>query len=232
MNTEFERPGGRIEHRPLHFFWVVDCSSSMRGEKIQTVNKAIKDVIPYLKEAAQDNPSVDLLVRTLVFSNEATWITQNPVPIDEYEWEDIDAYGSTSLGKAFYKLAEQLDISNMPSRGLRPIIVLLSDGEPTDEYLPALKKMKSSPWGKKAEKIAIVAMGDINHNVLKSFTEDDEKILKAENSQRLIDYIKWASTTFSQVANSLPIEKNDNDNNMELRHPQAIINVGSDAGTF
>ena len=42
MATEIKRPGGEIAKRPLHFFWIVDCSGSMYGEKIQTVNNTIQ----------------------------------------------------------------------------------------------------------------------------------------------------------------------------------------------
>ena len=30
-----QRPGGAMASRPLHFFWVLDCSGSMAGAKIQ-----------------------------------------------------------------------------------------------------------------------------------------------------------------------------------------------------
>ncbi|MDW8300804.1 MAG: tellurium resistance protein, partial [Anaerolineae bacterium] len=36
------RPGGALANRPLHFFWVVDCSGSMAGDKIQSLNTAAK----------------------------------------------------------------------------------------------------------------------------------------------------------------------------------------------
>ena len=36
-------PGGELAHRPLYFFWIADCSGSMQGEKIGTLNYAIKD---------------------------------------------------------------------------------------------------------------------------------------------------------------------------------------------
>lgn len=34
MAEALKRPGGELESRPLHFFWVVDCSGSMYGEKL------------------------------------------------------------------------------------------------------------------------------------------------------------------------------------------------------
>lgn len=65
MAEALKRPGGELASRPLHFFWVVDCSGSMYGEKIGTVNHAIQSTIPEMVDAAKDNPNAQLLVRTL-----------------------------------------------------------------------------------------------------------------------------------------------------------------------
>ena len=44
--TALQRPGGELATRPIHFFWVVDCSGSMYGEKIGIVNNTIQECIP------------------------------------------------------------------------------------------------------------------------------------------------------------------------------------------
>ena len=134
MAEALKRPGGELASRPLHFFWVVDCSGSMYGEKIGTVNHAIQSTIPEMVDAAKDNPNAQLLVRTLKFSTGATWVTPDPVNIEDFAWDDLDAGGVTDLGKAFEMLAAQLTIPPMTDRALSPVIVLLSDGQPTDDY--------------------------------------------------------------------------------------------------
>ena len=70
--AELRRPGGELASRPLHFFWMVDCSGSMYGEKIGTVNNAIQTCIPEMASAAENNPNAQLLIRTLSFSTGAT----------------------------------------------------------------------------------------------------------------------------------------------------------------
>ena len=64
---ELRRPGGELASRPLHFFWIVDCSGSMYGEKIGTVNNAIQTCIPEMASAAENNPNSQLLIRTLSY---------------------------------------------------------------------------------------------------------------------------------------------------------------------
>lgn len=197
---ELQRPGGELATRPIHFFWVVDCSGSMYGEKIGIVNNTIQECIPEMRNSADNNPNAQLLIRALQFSSGASWITTSPVPVENYSWEDMDANGLTELGKAFDLLAAQLSIPPMPSRALPPVIVLLSDGQPTDDYKKSLDKLKGMPWFRKAVKIAISIGQDADDDVLIEFTGNKELILQANNATALAKMIKWASTTASMVS--------------------------------
>ena len=150
QNRSLMRPGGELASRPLYFFWVADNSSSMRKEKIGALNNAIQSVIPEMKSVALDNPNAQVYIRTLRFSSGASWITPEPVPIEEFVWDDLEAAGLTDMGKAFTLLSAQLSIPPMPERALPPVIVLISDGMPTDDYKGPLEKLLKMPWGKKA----------------------------------------------------------------------------------
>ena len=195
-----QRPGGELATRPIHFFWIVDCSGSMYGEKIGIVNNTIQECIPEMRSAADNNPNAQLLIRALQFSSGASWITTTPVPVEDYGWEDMDANGLTELGKAFDLLAAQLSIPPMPERALPPVIVLLSDGQPTDDYKRSLEKLKKLPWFRKAVKIAISIGQDADDDVLVEFCGNNELVLQANNAAALAKMIKWASTTASMVS--------------------------------
>lgn len=200
MAQQLKRPGGELATRPLHFFWLVDCSGSMYGEKIGTVNHAIQATIPDMADAARDNPNAQLMIRTLKFSTGASWVTAQPVNIEDFAWNDLEAGGVTDLGKAFDLLGAQLTIPPMTDRALPPVIVLLSDGQPTDDYKPALDRLLHLPWGKKAVRIAISIGQDADDEVLREFTGNSELVLQANNPQALVKMIKWASTAASLVS--------------------------------
>lgn len=197
---ELQRPGGELATRPIHLFWVVDCSGSMYGEKIGIVNNTIQECIPEMRNSADNNPNAQLLIRALQFSSGASWITTSPVPVENYSWEDMEANGLTELGKAFDLLAAQLSIPPMPARALPPVIVLLSDGQPTDDYKKSLDKLKGMPWFRKAVKIAISIGQDADDDVLIEFAGNKELVLQANNATALAKMIKWASTTASMVS--------------------------------
>ena len=200
MTEKLKRPGGTLASRPLYFFWMVDCSGSMYGEKIGTVNHAIQSVIPDMVDAANENPNAQLLIRTLQFSTGASWVTASPEPVETFAWDDLKAGGVTDLGKAFELLSAQLTIPPMPERALPPVIVLLSDGLPTDQYKESLHKLLAMPWGKKAVRIAISIGKDADDSVLEEFTGNRELVLHANNAGMLTRMIKWASTAPAMVS--------------------------------
>jgi uncharacterized protein YegL len=218
-----KRPGGELSSRPLHFIWMVDCSGSMYGEKIGTVNHAIQDTIPEMSDAANNNPYAQLLVRTLKFSTGAAWVTDMPVKIDDFVWSDLEADGVTELGHALSLLCAQLTIPPMSDRALPPVIVLLSDGRPTDDYKTELDRMLALPWGKKAVRIAIAIGKDADLNVLEEFTGNSDLVLEAKNRDMLVRMIKWASTAAAMV--SAPAVQGDSDE-ITLT-PLAAVNMDS-----
>lgn len=200
MAEKIKRPGGALATRPLHFIWIVDCSGSMFGEKIGSVNNAIQEAIPEMRDAANENPNAQLMVQTVKFSTGASWVTPEPINIEDYSWEDLHASGLTDLGAALDLVSTQLTIPPMSERALPPVLVLLSDGQPTNDYKKALDKLLHQPWGKKSVRIAISIGHDADNSVLEEFTGNKELVLQANNSRMLAKMIKWASTVAAVVS--------------------------------
>ena len=83
------------------------------------------------------------------------------------------------------------------------MLVLISDGEPTDDFNSGLKALMAEPWGMKAVKIAIAIGRDANLDVLQRFIGHPELApLQANNAETLVDYIRWASTAVLQAASA------------------------------
>lgn len=191
-------PGGRVSHRPLHFFWILDRSGSMTEDgKMAELNHAIRDTIPAMRDAARSNPEAEVLVRCVTFDSNAQWHIATETPVDDFEWSDITADGETMMDKAIELVAEQLRIPPMSSKALPPVLVLMSDGDATDrgKFEESLKSLDSVPWGKKAVRIAIGIGRTANLDTLQKFINNSElKPLLAVNADQLVTYIRWAST--------------------------------------
>lgn len=193
-------PGGEMSSRMLDFFWIADCSGSMDGEKIQTLNYAIRQTIPDMRKEADANPNAQVLVRAIKFSDGAAWHIPAATPIDTFTWADLQAGGVTSMGMALELVAAELKQFPTDTKRLPPVLVLLTDGQPTDDYKRGLDELLSTPWGRKAVRIAIAIGKDADLGVLEQFTGNKELVLEAKNPQLLIKFIKWASTVVKTVS--------------------------------
>jgi uncharacterized protein YegL len=198
------RPGGELASRPLHFIWIADSSGSMEQDgKIQALNTAIREAIPHMRKVAEDNPNAQVLVRAVKFSNGAQWHITQPTPVADFAWTDLAAEGETDMGKALELVAEQLKMPPMSERALPPVLVLVSDGQPTDDFEAGLKALLEQPWGKKAVRIAISIGRDADAEVLQRFIGNTElKPLAANSPEALVRHIKWASTAVLKSASS------------------------------
>lgn len=198
------RPGGELATRPLHFIWMADCSGSMDVDgKIQSLNTAIKEAIPNMQAVADENPNAQVLVRAVKFSSGAQWHVSQPTEVADFRWEDLTAEGVTDMGKALSMVADQLRIPPMTERALPPVLVLISDGQPTDDYASGLKALMDEPWGRKAVRIAIAIGEDADTEVLQKFIGNPElKPLQANNPEALVKYIKWVSTAVLKSASA------------------------------
>lgn len=189
------RPGGELASRPLHFFWIVDASGSMQGDKIQSLNYAIQSAIPAMREAGDKNPNAQIFVRALRFSDSAQWHVAQPTKVEDFRWPDLTAEGVTRMGEALHVVAEQLRALQGEGRILPPVLVLLSDGQPTDDFNAGLRDLMAQPLGKKAVRIAIAIGQDADLDTLQKFIGHPElRPLQANNAESLVQYIKWAST--------------------------------------
>jgi uncharacterized protein YegL len=91
----------------------------------------------------------------------------------------------------------------MSERALPPVLVLISDGQPTDDFDQGLKELLDQPWGKKAVRIAISIGQDADADVLQKFIAHPEmKPLAANSPEALVKHIKWASTAVLKSASS------------------------------
>ena len=199
-----KRPGGELATRPLHFIWIADSSGSMATDgKIQALNTAIREAIPHMQKVADENPNAQVLVRAIQFSSGAQWHISQPTPVDDFKWTDLSAQGETDMGKALSMVAEQLKIPPMTDRALPPVLVLVSDGQPTDDFNKGLRELMEQPWGKKAVRIAISIGADADDEVLQKFIGHSElKPLQANNPEALVKYIKWVSTAVLKSASA------------------------------
>ena len=205
---------GAISRRSLHIIIMADTSSSMDyNAKIQSLNEAGRNVLIELKDIAGTHTEADLMLRVMSFSSAAQWQTPEAQRVTEYEWSDLSASGSTSLGEAIDLLNDALD--DLPPYQYPPVIALVSDGGPTDDWESALQRFNESKYGKSSSRTvrtAIAIGDDADTAVLTRFTGNSETVLTARTTQQLVAFLRWATVQMSsQVSGSRDYGAGDGD---------------------
>jgi uncharacterized protein YegL len=174
----------------------------MSGSKIGTVNSAIEEIVPELKDISETNADAQIKVATLAFSTGAQWINSTPVAAENFRWNYLDAGGVTDLGEACMQLNEKLSRNAFMSDAtgsFAPAIFLMSDGEPTDNYKHGLDKLKQNNWFKKAIKVAVAIGDDANKTVLADFTGNVEAVITVHTPEALKKWIQFVSVRASEI---------------------------------
>lgn len=222
-----------VTRRTLVLFFVVDCSGSMTGSKIGTVNAAIEELVPEIKDISETNADAKIKIATLAFSDKAYWLEEAPVPIDDFRWEYLKTRSTTMFGKACLQLNEKLSeqvFLNDPSGYFSPAIFLLSDGAPTDDYKESLGRLKENRWFRSAIKVAIAIGKDANTRILSDFTGNPDTVVSVHNPESLKKWVKFVSVRASVLGsqNSTTPDENINASNRTDDLGNEIINASPD----
>ena len=198
-------PGGGVARRPLHFIIMADCSGGMAGEKMQALNYAIAAKLPHLVEWEREQLQAQVMVRVLAFATEPAWHVPDAVPVSELRWKPLHAveHGWTNMGPAFRKVAEVLAPDKIESRALRPAILLVTDGLPTDkpgEFEAGLEALLSLPAGRSSLRMAIAIGRGAESEFLDRFIGDvNVPVLFADNTDEIADRLVAASIAVSRM---------------------------------
>lgn len=202
--------GGPMARRQLHYIWILDCSGSMKAAgKIQALNTALAEALPLLRSAAEENVTADVLVRVVAFSDGARWHVGEPTPVEQFRMPPVTAGGLTDLGAALELVATGLASPPMPERALAPVLTLVSDGQPTDDFRTGLRALLDSRWGSRSVRLAIAIGHDADRDVLQEFIGHGKGIVpvQANSPEAVIDAIRWATTAVkSPVTDMQPVQ--------------------------
>jgi uncharacterized protein YegL len=183
--------------RDVHFFWLLDGSTSMvHDERIQSLNYAIAIAIPEMRRIASEQWTANVLVRALRFANDVEWLVERPTPVDQFEWTtDMVADGETAMGKALSAVADELAKLDVRGKYYPPVIILITDGEPTDPdgFETGLQRLLDQRLGRVSTRIAIaIKVTERGMDCLKKFAD---VILPAEKADEIAQSIEIASTS-------------------------------------
>ncbi len=131
----------------LPIYLLLDSSGSMQGEPILSLQNGVQ----VLTAALQRNISTFGTVNVTAISfGDTAQIVAKHVDIGEFAMPQLYPYGCTSLGDAFELAAKDIDSetsANDYRNPWRPVIYVMTDGEPSDDYLYGLGELKKRNIG-------------------------------------------------------------------------------------
>ncbi len=209
--------------RRLPVYLLLDTSGSMSGEPIEAVKNGMQVLVSALRQDPYALETAYLSVIT--FDNTARQV----VPLTEladFQLPDLKATTTTSLGAALHLLAETTDRevkkSTADQKGdWRPVVFIMTDGEPTDDWRRGLAEFKKRKFG---VVVACAAGAGANTSVLQEITEAVVQLDTAD-SKTIQSFFKWVSASISSSSRSVESGGKELIGLQELPPPPAEVNV-------
>lgn len=199
--------------KPLPVVLLLDVSYSMKGQKLDNLNKAVEDMLDTFAE--EEKMETVVIVSVITFGVKV----ELAIPFtsaSEVKWTSLQADGMTPMGGALEMAKAMIeDKETTPGRAYRPTVVLVSDGQPNDEWERPLEAFISEGRSSKCDRMAMAIGSDADEAVLKRFIEGTpHDLFYAENAGQLNEF-------FQRVTMSVTKRMNSGDKN-EVPNPKDI----------
>lgn len=209
--------------RRLPVYLVLDTSGSMYGEPIEAVKNGVQTLIstlrsdPYALETA--------FISIITFNTNAQQVT-SLTELASFQQPTIDAGGCTALGGALELLAQKIDAevtkTTAEQKGdWKPLVFLMTDGEPTDDITHGLAEFRKRKTGMV---VACAAGTGANANTLKQITENVVSLDTAD-SATIKAFFKWVSASISTSSINLEKGEGETSDMSELPPPPPEVNI-------
>jgi uncharacterized protein YegL len=208
--------------RPLPVIILADVSGSMSPEgKIGALNQAIRDMITSFEN--EEDLRAQIQVAVITFGGTVK-VHLELQPAKAIQWTDMTADGGTPMGEAMSAATVMVeDKGKIPSRAYRPTLVLVSDGQPTDDWKAGLDKLLASERAKKSDRFAMAIGADADEAMLVQFTTDPNiGVFRANDAAQIRQFFRFVTMsvttrTKSKDPNQSPnIPFNDNPDSIEI----------------
>jgi uncharacterized protein YegL len=206
--------------RKLPVYLLLDCSGSMMGEPIEAVKNGVQVMVSSLRNNPQAIETAFLSVIT--FGSSASQI----IPLTElsnFQMQDIQASGTTSLGEALKVLSTAIDSevtkTTPETKGdWKPLVFIMTDGMPTDDWKSGLTEFQKRKTGLV---VACEVGNNVDTEVLKQITTNVVSIATEDISK----FFQWVTASIGVSSTKVEDSNKEVTGLNELPPPPSELNI-------
>ena len=178
----------------------------MSGTKIDTLNECVKDMIKDFQNERMSEVSLKICVIT--FGGNGAQLHTPLSDLKDVQFENLTASGMTPMGAALTMASKIInDKEKITSKGYRPVVVLVSDGYPNDNWEQPLNEFVNGKRTSKCEKWALGIGEGYDKNMLQKFLGNtDKNVFDASVAREITKFFKFV--TLSTIARSKSLDPN------------------------
>ena len=160
-------------NRRLPVYLLIDCSESMIGGGIEAVRSGISKMITNLRT---DPHALDTVYLSVITFDAEARVAVPMTPLLDFQEPRLTIRPGTSLGAALGLLSSQIKsevkkTSHTNKGDYRPLVLLLTDGQPSDDWRVALALIGTQVRPRPANIYAIGCGADVDYSVLQLITD-------------------------------------------------------------
>lgn len=159
--------------RAIPVYLLLDTSGSMHGAKIDSLNEAVRKMLATFAE--QELAETIIEVGIITFGGDRATLVHSLTRATTLKFQPLQASGMTPMGSALTLIKSLVeDRTVTPSNAYRPAVVLVSDGEPNDNWKQPLAAFLNEGRSAKCDRMAMAIGTDNQAAVLQRFIEGTE----------------------------------------------------------
>jgi uncharacterized protein YegL len=188
---------------------VLDCSSSMQGERMVALNRGLET---FRRALLDDETALQrVVVEVVACGGDAPEIALAWTPAASFRPPLLHATGRTPLGAGMALALDEIEhvkglMREYGTPYTRPWIFLMTDGAPNDPGWVQVAERSRAAVDQKRVIVWPIAVPGANAHVLRQFAGPDMPIYEVE-ATRFEDLFQWLSTSLAATAASRPGEQ-------------------------
>jgi uncharacterized protein YegL len=199
----------KSELRPLPVILLLDTSGSMFGYKIDALNQAVSQMISGF--VAHESTKAEIQVAVITFG-EVALLHQELAPAHQLtDFSTLHATGLTPLGGALRIAKEMIESKDkISSRSYRPTVVLVSDGQPNDEFETLMHEFIHEGRTAKCDRWAMAIGEGADKQMLARFINDPQKkVWEASDAREIVNFFRLLTMSTTSRSKSADPNKLD-----------------------